>query len=387
MNFVSFSPQFPPNFRAFWTQLSLLGANVLGLADAAYDELHPDLRNALTEYYRVQNAHNYDELVRAMGYFTHRYGKIDRLESHNEYWLESDARLRTDFNIFGLKTADMAPVKLKSEMKKRFQQTGLAVARGRVCQDLSAARAFIDEVGFPIVAKPDNGVGANQTYKIQTLAELDNFFAIKPPVEYIFEEFIHGAIHTFDGLVDRDGRIVFSSSLVYNAGVMELVNERRDFWYYTQREIPTELDAAGRRLVQAYGLRERFFHLEFFCSNEGKYTGLEINMRPPGGLTVDMWNYANDIDIYREYANVVVNNRFNSQFTRPFFCAYISRRWDRPYRYTHEQVLEAFPGYIVAYEPINGIFAPALGDFGYLTRSPELNDLSEIGNFIHQLAA
>ena len=94
MNFVSFSPQFPPTFRAFWTQLSLLGANVLGLADAAYDELHPDLRNALTEYYRVQNAHNYDELVRAMGYFTHRYGKIDRLESHNEYWLETEARIR-----------------------------------------------------------------------------------------------------------------------------------------------------------------------------------------------------------------------------------------------------------------------------------------------------
>jgi len=387
MNFVSFSPQFPPNFRNFWIQLSLLGANVLGLSDASYEELHPDLRSALREYYRVQNPHNYDELVRALGYFTHRYGKIDRLESHNEYWLESDARLRTDFNIFGLKSADMAPVKLKSEMKKRFQQAGLAVARGRVCQDLSAAKALIDEVGFPVVAKPDNGVGANQTYKIHSLAELENFFAIKPPVEYIFEEFINGAIHTFDGLVDRDGRIVFSSSLVYNAGVMELVNERRDFWYYTQREIPAALDTARRRLVQAYGLRERFFHLEFFCTGEDQYTGLEVNVRPPGGLTVDMWNYANDIDIYREYANVVVNNHFDAQFTRPFYCAYISRRWDRAYQYAHEQILEAFPGYIVAHEPINGIFAPALGDYGYLARSPELSDLAEISQFIHQLAA
>ncbi len=386
MNFVSFSPQFPPNFRRFWVKLSMLGANVLGLADAVYEDLHPDLRSALTEYYRVQNPHNYDELVRALGYFTHRYGKIDRLESHNEYWLESDARLRTDFNIFGLKTADMAPVKLKSEMKKRFQQAGLAVARGRVCRDLAEARAFIDEVGFPVVAKPDNGVGANQTYKIHNPAELENFFAIKPLVDYIFEEFINGAIHTFDGLVDQDGRIVFSSSLVYNAGVMELVNERRDFWYYTQREIPPALDTAGRRLVRAYGLRERFFHLEFFCTGEDQYTGLEINMRPPGGLTVDMWNYANDIDIYHEYANVVVNNRFNAQVSRPFYCAYISRRWDRPYLYTHDQIMDAFPGYIVAHEPISGVFAPALGDYGYLARSPELSDLSEISDFIHQLA-
>jgi hypothetical protein len=386
MNFVCFSPQFPPNFRSFWIQLSLLGATVLGLSDAPYDELPPELKGALAEYYRVQNPHNYDEMVRALGYFTHRYGKIDRFESHNEYWLESDARLRTDFNIFGLKTPDMAPVKQKSEMKKRFQKAGIPVARGRVCHALPEAQALIDTVGFPVVAKPDNGVGANQTYKITCQAELENFFAIKPPPEYIFEEFVEGAIQTFDGLVDREGRIVFSSSLTYNAGVMELVNERRDFWYYTLREIPPELDAAGRRLVNAYGLRERFFHLEFFCTGEGQYTGLEINVRPPGGLTVDMWNYANDIDIYREYASVVVNDRFNAQFTRPFYCAYISRRWDRSYLYSHEQVLAAFPGYIVSHEPISGIFAPALGDYGYLARSPELGDLAEISQFVHQLA-
>ena len=68
MNFVCFSPQFPPNFRNFWIQLNRLGANVLGLADAAYDELDPALKAVLLEYYRVQNAHNYDQLVRAMGY-------------------------------------------------------------------------------------------------------------------------------------------------------------------------------------------------------------------------------------------------------------------------------------------------------------------------------
>ena len=45
--------------------------------------------------------HNYDELLRACGYFTHRYGKIDRLDSHTEYWMETEARLRTDFNVPG----------------------------------------------------------------------------------------------------------------------------------------------------------------------------------------------------------------------------------------------------------------------------------------------
>lgn len=362
-----------------------MGANVLGLADAPYEELHPDLKGALTEYYRVQNPHNYDELVRALGYFTHRYGKLSRLESHNEYWLESDAMLRTDFNIYGLKTADMAPVKRKSVMKERFHQIGLAVARGRVCHTLSEVKTLVAEVGYPIVAKPDSGVGASQTYKLHTDTELETFFSIKPPVEYIFEEFINGEIETFDGLTDRDGRIVFSSSLHYNAGVMELVNERRDFWYFTQREIPPALEVAGKRVVQAYQLRERFFHIEFFRTGEEQYTGLEINVRPPGGLTVDMWNYSEDIDIYYEYANIVMNNCFHAPVTRPYYCAYVSRRWGRTYRYSHEQILDMFAGYVAAHEPISGVFAPALGDYGYLLRSPDLNDLAEMADLVHEL--
>jgi hypothetical protein len=385
MNFICFSPHFPLNFRYFWMHLHRMGVNVLGLADAPFDELHPDLRGALTEYYRVQNAHNYDELVRAMGYLTHRYGKIDRLESHNEYWLESDAQLRTDFNIFGLKTAEMALVKRKSMMKERFFQVGVPVARGRVCHTRAEVDKLISEVGYPIVAKPDIGVGANQTYKIHSPVELDTFFSIKPPLEFIFEEFIDGAIETYDGLTDRDGRIVFSSSLHYNAGVMELVNERRDFWYYTQREIPSALEIAGRRLVQAYGLRERFFHIEFFKTGTDQYTGLEINVRPPGGLTVDMWNYANDMDIYYEYANVVANNCFDAQVTRPYYCAYVSRRWGRSYRFSHDEIMENCHDFVVAHEPISGIFAPALGDYGYLVRSPDLNDLGEVAGYVQDL--
>ena len=80
---------------------------MLGLADEPYETLRAELKDALTEYYRVNDVHQYDELLRALGYFTHHYGKIDRLDSLNEYWLETEAQLRTDFNLFGLKTEDM----------------------------------------------------------------------------------------------------------------------------------------------------------------------------------------------------------------------------------------------------------------------------------------
>lgn len=382
MNFVAFSPHFPPNFLPFVTSLRRLGVNVLGLGDEPFDNLPHELKVGLTEYYFVTNQHNYDELVRALGFFTHRYGKIDRLESHNEYWLESDARLRTDFNIPGLRTPDLVRMKRKSAMKEMFQQAGIATARGWVCHKLSEAQALVEEVGFPLVAKPDIGVGANKTYKIDTQDELSAFFAARPQVDYIFEEFIRGIIQTFDGLVDQEGKIVFSSSMEYSEGVMDLVNQGIDFWYYTHRQIPPMLDEAGRRLVEVYGLRERFFHFEFFRMDDGSYKGLEVNMRPPGGLSVDMWNFANDIDIFYEYANVVVNNRFSAVVTRPYYCAYVGRRNGRPYLLSHHKVLAAFPRQIVSAQPISGVFAAALGDFGYLVRSPDFKEIEEIATFI-----
>jgi len=118
MNFVMLSPHFPPHYYQFCVQLRALGANVLGLADEPYDYLTPELKNALNEYYYVPNMHSYDDMLRALGYFTFKWGKIDGLDSHNEYWMDTEARLRTDFNIDGIKVKDLPIIKRKSLMKK-----------------------------------------------------------------------------------------------------------------------------------------------------------------------------------------------------------------------------------------------------------------------------
>ncbi len=385
MNYLNFSPHFPPNYCSFSIHLRRMGVNVLGMASAPYYELSPKLQSALTEYYRLSDDHNYDEKVRALGYFTHRYGKIDRLESHNEYWLESDAQLRTDFNIPGFHREDMERIKRKSEMKKVFIQAGIPVARGKIAHTLNEALALAAEIGFPLIAKPDIGVGASKTYKLQDSAELETFFVNKLPVVYIFEEFIQGTIESFDGLTDQNGNLVFSSSMRFNEGIMDLVNNNLDIWYYTQRKIPEDLETAGRKLITAYRLKERFFHFEFFRKTDGSLTMLEVNMRPPGGLTTDMFNYANDIDIYREYANVVVNNTFEATITRPYYCAYIGRRTNKPYLHSHAETLSTFQQQIAHHEPISGVFAPALGDYGFVVRSPNLEEITQIAEYILKL--
>lgn len=387
MNFVFLSPHFPPNYYHFAVALSELGVNVLGLADEPYSNLRGDLKSVLTEYYYVDNMHNYDSLLRAIGYLIHRHGKIDRIDSHNEYWLETEAQLRTDFNIPGFKIDTIQRVKRKSLMKQTFIDAGVKVANGRVVHTLHEGRRFVKEFGYPLVAKPDIGVGAAKTYKIHNDVELKQFFQVKPPVDYIVEEFIQGTIITFDGLADRDGTPVFNSSMQYSQGIMETVNDDTDVFYYTLREIPPDLEAAGRKVLKAFDVRERFFHFEFFRTEGDKQiVALEVNMRPPGGLTTDMFNYANDIDVYREWAHVVVYNHFSAQYTRPYHCCYISRKSRKAYAHAHEQILNYFSNSIIHHESISGIFSAALGDYGYLVRSSELSNIFEAVEYIQKLA-
>ena len=381
MNFVFLSPHYPPNYINFSLQLKRLGATVLGVADEAYGKLPEELRWALTEYYRVDSLSNYDQLVRALGYFTHRHGKIDRLDSLNEFWLETEARLRTDFNIPGINNAEIMKIKRKSEMKHIFKKAGVAVAAGIKPKNAAEASAFAAQVGYPLVAKPDIGVGASETYKIHNAQELTNFLE-KKLSDYILEEFIDGEICSFDGLTDRDGNIVFYTSHIYQRGVMETVHDRSDIYYYSLREIPPDLELIGRKTVKAFNVRERFFHLEYFRKADGSIVALEVNIRPPGGLTTDMMNFANDFDIYREWANVLINNRFEPLYTRPYHVCYACRRYIYHYKYSNEEVMKKFSDLVVNTQPIIGAWSTVLGDYGYILRSAELPELIEAAQWI-----
>ena len=380
MNILLLSPYFPPNWYNFAVALQRGGVNVLGLGEEPYDSLRSELRDALTEYYLVSDLHQYDMLVRACGYFTHNYGKLDRIESHNEYWLTTDAALRTDFNVTGPKTVDMTVVKNKSEMKEVFRQAGINVAAGQLATDLPSAQRFIEEVGYPIVAKPDVGVGAAATYKINNLAELESFFIEKPSVTYIFEQFISGLLYSFDGLTDLDGNIVFYTSHFFSQGIMETVNDELDIFYYSMRALPEGLEDVGRKAVAAFGIKERFFHIEFFQVDAGQWVALEVNMRPPGGLTMDMFNYANDLNLYQEWANIITSNRFMSEYNRPYHCAYIGRKNRIQHRIPHQEISNLYGTNLVLHEKISSVLAPALGDDGYLVRSPDLDQLLGIIN-------
>lgn len=353
MNFVFISPNFPKTYWNFCDRLRRNGVRVLGIGDAPYEELLPELKASLTEYYRVDNLAAYDAMVRAMGYFTHRYGKIDWLESNNEYWLEQDAALRTDFNITtGAKTDFIRRIKYKSAMKESYRAAGVPVARHHMVGRLEDAQAFVAEVGWPVIVKPDNGCGAEATCKLQNESELEAFYRTKPDVPYIMEEFIDGTIVSFDGVADSHCVPLFYTSNYFPTPIMDIVNTQSDLAYWTQKDVPEALRDVGFRTIRAFGARSRFFHCEFFRLNTAKpglglvgdYVALEVNMRPAGGYTPDMINFANSVDCYQIWADMVCYDALRSQrLDGPhFFCVYAGRRDGVVYRHSHQEILEVY---------------------------------------------
>lgn len=214
-NIIFISPNFPTNYWQFCRELKNNGMNVLGIGDQPYDQLSPNLKDSLNEYYKVGSLENYDEVYRAVAFLTFKHGRIDWLESNNEYWLTMDARLRTDFHIAsGFQDEDMTRVRYKSRMKEFYVKAGIPTARYHLVDDLEGCRAFLKTVGYPAVAKPDNGVGAAGTHKIQSDEDLVHFMEDYPKdVPYIMEEFIHATINSYDAIIDSHGNALSSKIL------------------------------------------------------------------------------------------------------------------------------------------------------------------------------
>lgn len=391
MNFVYISPMFPKNFYNFCDRLKQRGVNVLAVGDTPYYELTDELKSSVTEYYQVDNMENYDSMVKALGYFTFKYGKIDWLESNNEYWLEQDARLRTDFNITtGIHTSHIEDIKCKSQMKKFYEEAGVKTARYHLTTTLEEGLKFIEAVGYPVVVKPDNGVGAAATYKITNEDELRAFYSVEQPTQYIMEEFVHGVIISYDGMANMNKEVLFETSHVFPNPIMDVVNEGSSMYYYSLREIPEDLKAAGRACVKTFYTAARCFHMEFFrmlsdkegLGKKGDIIGLEVNHRTPGGYTPDMMNYANDIDIYSIYADMVTKGYSDYSKDRPYHCIYCGRRDGLNYKHSHQEVINRYGFDLVMCERMPDILAGAMGNFIYMSRFRTMDEVNEFVDFV-----
>lgn len=389
MNFIWISPQFPKTYWNFCDRLKRKGIQVLGIGDAPYDELSSQLKDSLSEYYRVEHMDNYEEMFRAVAYYSFHYGKIDWLESNNEYWLEEDAHLRTDFNITsGMRLDVIHSIKSKSQMKEYYRRAGVVTARWQLVSTYEKACSFTKEVGYPIIVKPDIGVGADATFKIHNEVELKKFFDHLPHTPYIMEEYVEGLIVSYDGVANSQREVLYDTSHIFPTPIMDIVNDGDHMAYYTNRIIDEDIRNAGRRTVKAFPTNSRFFHFEFFrltkdkegLGRVGDIVGLEVNMRPPGGYTPDMMNFAGSMDIYQVYADMIAADKTNIDINkRDCYCVYASQRDGRSYTHSYEDILIQYGSAIKMAERMPDILSSAMGNLMFTAC---FDTLAEVEAFI-----
>ena len=375
-NFIFISPNFPTNYWQFCAELKKNGLNVLGIGDQPYDELSQELKNSLNEYYKVNSLENYDEVYRAVAFFTYKYGRIDWLESNNEYWLERDAMLRTDFNISsGFHTEDMPRIKYKSKMKEFYTKAGIPVARYHLVDNVENCQDFIKLVGYPVIVKPDNGVGASHTFKLSSDQDLLQFFNEKEAdTQYIMEEFIDAEVNSYDAVIDSNGDPMFETGNVTPDSIMDIVNNSDNSIYHIVKNLSEDVRTAGRATVKSFGVKSRFVHFEFFrllkdhdgMGKKGDVVALEVNMRPCGGFSPDMMNYANSTNVYKIWADMIAFDHSTLPDGKHAYCAYAGRRDGKDFVLSHEQILEKYGDNLKMVDRIPDVLSGAMGNQMYV---------------------
>jgi len=395
MNFIFVSPQFPHTYWEFCHRLKQNGVTVLGIGDTPYESLSNELKGSLDDWYYVPNMEDYDRMYRAVAFLASKWGRIDWIESNNEYWLAQDARLRTDFNVrTGIQTDHIDAIKEKSEMKRYYALAGVPSARQiKAAEGEEAVRAFAEKTGYPVFAKPDIGVGANGTYKIDDSAALSAFFRDEREWQhYVVEEFVSGDIASYDAIVGQGGEPLFESMTMWPPSVADIVKQHLDLSYYVSPVMPEQLRERGRATVKAFGVFNRFVHLEFFVlgadrpglGRKGDYVGLEVNMRPAGGYTPDMINFSHSIDVYKIWADMVAYGKSDVRPGEQYYCAFASRRDEHRYRHTHEEILSRYGKDMVMCERMQGIMVSAMGEQMYTVRLKTFDEMTEFDRFVHE---
>lgn len=403
MNFIYISPNFPVR-NYLWTEaLARHGVRVLGIGDSPYGELPPRLLGSLTEYYFTKDLGDYKEMSKAVAYYQKKYGKIDFIESNNEWWLEMDARLREEFNVTsGFFPAEMTHIKAKSAMKEYFQKGGAKTMRYLVVsgkEDEEKAKEFAKEVGYPVFVKPNVGVGANDSYSLKDEAALEKFFSKPLPEPYIMEEFVNGQIVSFDGICDSHSDVVFCTSDHFPVPVADVVNDQIDDYYWTNPfSLPMddidakEFEKVGRSVVKAFGIKKRVFHIEFFVLNEdkpglakkGEFVALECNMRPAGGYTPDLQNFAESTSVYDIYADVICYDENRQNLNGEKFYSFTSARRDI-YHYLHSEaeIFQKYHDYLTMTGRYPKHMADAMGDSYYYAKFKTKQEGMDYVSFVH----
>jgi biotin carboxylase len=308
----------PATARFVLTAARLPGVSLAVITTEPADRLSPELKEHLNGHWQVEDALDPQQLVDAVRGLSQQLGPVERLVGALEQLQVPMAYAREVLGLDGMDLQTALNVRDKSRMKTVLREAGVPCARHQLVTNPAEALAFGDAVGFPLVAKPPAGAGAQATYRLDDLGALHGWLASIPPhsdAPGLLEEFLVGAEHTFDS-VTVGGQTVFSSIADYWPTPLEVL---RQPWIQWTVLLPRDLDdprydgiwEIGPAALQALGVRDALTHMEWFRRPDGSVAVSEVAARPPGAQISSMLGYVHDVDFYRVWAELVILGTFS----------------------------------------------------------------------------
>jgi Carbamoyl-phosphate synthase L chain, ATP binding domain len=278
----------------------------------------PALRQHLVGHWRVDDALDPRQIAGAVAGLQHQMGRVERLVGALEQLQVPLAQVREGLGIEGMDVRTAINVRDKSRMKETLQAAGVPCARHALVHDRGAALAFAEQVGFPLVAKPPAGAGAQATFRLDDgdmLLRWLDAVSLSPGAPALLEEFLTGEEHSFDS-VSLGGSTVWASISDYSPPPLEVLRNPWIQWtVLLPRDISGERYAGihhwGPAALHALGVRDALTHMEWFRRPDGSVAVSEVAARPPGAQLTSMHGYAHDFDLYSAWAELVILGRFS----------------------------------------------------------------------------
>ncbi len=346
MHVLFVEPSFPRNQRQFVRALSQVGARVTGIGESPVEALDDELKGWLHRYERVSSVVDEGALHDAVRRVQAREW-VDRLEATVEAHVMAAARVREACTIPGTSTRTAWLCRDKPSMKEVLRDAGVATAQSAGVASVEEGVAFAERVGYPLIVKPRDGAGASGTTRVDDGEQLDAALRacrVDRGASVAVEEFVEGHEGFWDTLT-ANGHVVHEFVSHYYPGVLEAMRTR---WISPQvvttnrveHDSYAELRDFGRRVLTVLDIGTSPTHMEWFFGPKGLRFS-EIGCRPPGVMVWDLYSAANDLDLYREWAQLLVHGHTDARASRRYAAGMIALRPDRDGRITHVEGLEA----------------------------------------------
>lgn len=333
MNVIFISPNYPEDRWRYVHALRGLGINVLGIGDAVEEDFPHGLKGCLTDYYRVENLHDYDAVYRAVAFLTYKHGRIDAVESLNDYWAVLEASLRRDFNVVGFDIDYARRVFDKNRVNDAMRGAGIKLMER-------------DEQGSPVI-----------------------------------EEGSH--VIRCCGMVDRYGHIKGASVYEFS-DLPERINENKSLLSFFSIS-PEECGAGDHDLMEtvlkaigAVNLRGGFFNLTFVVGSEILLA--DTSFLPPEEYFADVMACSGSSDVCHMWAadKAGINMDYHVMNETTVFA---TRRFDRSYRYSHDRIMSKLKPVIRRYgRCYTGL--DITGDYFYIFKAENAEKARELIRFI-----